>query len=459
MNVLSSEKIADIIICMSMLNKELEKIREQIKHFPQTAGLYFMKDASDKVLYIGKAKNIRARVASYFQPAADLLNSRGPKIVEMTGKVCSIDYLETDGEVDAILKEARLIKDLRPPYNSRLLDDKSFPYLQITVREDFPGVYVTRKPDEKSRLFGPFASAGDVRSLLVVLQKIFRFRTCSLEIKLNDDRRKFFRPCILYNIKQCTAPCAAKIEKAEYKKLIADLINFLNSKRSNILRKLKTQMQSASAAMEYEKAAMLRDRIRLIEKLDDKGLPDEDVQPEVFAADPNEALVKLQKLLGGDNPIRVIEGFDIAHIQGQETVGSLVKFIDGRPFRSGYRRYRIKTVHGIDDCRSLQEVISRRYRHSAEGEELPPDLILIDGGIGQLHAAENALKNISADIPNLISIAKREEVIFIRGRNEPLRLSANDPMRKLLQYVRDEAHRFAQHYHHILRRKKNLGEK
>ena len=437
-----------------------EVIRERIKDFPAGPGLYFMKGPADKVLYIGKAKNLRSRVASYFQRGPDMTTSRGPKIAEMLSKVKAVDFLETANEVDAVLKEARLIKDIRPPYNTDLVDDKTFPYLEITTGEDFPGVYITRKPQPRgSRLFGPFASAKDLRAVLVVLQKIFRFRTCKLNIAEDDRKRKFFRPCLLYSIKQCTAPCAAKIDKPEYKKVVTDLIKFLRSKRSTILRQLRKQMADASEAFEYEKAAMFRDRIRLIERLDRRGTPDENVQPEVFAADPTEALVQLRELLQTTEPMRIIEGIDVANIAGAEAVGSLVKFIDGKPFKSGYRRFKIKTVKGIDDYAMIAEVVKRRYKYALRGEELWPDLVLIDGGLGHLRAAEKAFGDMKAPAIKIASIAKKEEEIFLQDSSKPLKLPANSPARKLLQYVRDEAHRFAQHYHHILRGKKMLGKK
>jgi len=452
-------------------SERLERIRKRIKELPTTPGVYFLKDSDDVVLYIGKAKSLRSRVASYFQPGSDLAASRGPKILEMAGKVCAVDVLETENEVDAMLKEARLIKDIRPPYNTDLTDDKTFPYLEITTREDFPGVYITRKPHAKgTRLFGPFANVKDLRAVLVELQKIFRFRTCSLEIHDADPKRRFFRPCLLYSIKQCTAPCAARIDKADYRRAIQDLIRFLRSKRSTVLRWLREQMDEAAGNLQYEKAAMFRDRIRLIEGLDDRGTPDEHVQPEVFAADPTEALVKLRDILGVPNQIRIIEGMDIANLSGQEAVGSLVKFIDGRPFKSGYRRFRIKTVAGIDDYAMIAEVVRRRYKYALRGEELWPDLILIDGGLGHLHAAEAAfgamiaecraegLADVEPPHTKMASIAKREEDVYLQGESQPLKLPAHSPVRKLLQYVRDEAHRFAQHYHHILRDKKMFDE-
>ncbi len=439
------------------LSDDTEQIRTEIKQFPTEPGLYFMKDAAGTVLYIGKAKNLRARAASYFQPGADILSSRGPAIAEMLTKVRSVDFLETKSEVEALLQEARLIKDIRPPYNRDLTDDKTFPYLEIT-NEDFPSVYVSRKPHKKSKLIGPFTSAKDIRAAVSLLQKIFKFRTCALEIAETDDKKRFFRPCLLYSIKQCAAPCANKITKNDYKKLISDLVKFLNSKRSKYLKKLASDMQKAAAATDYETATTIRDRIRLIAKLDERGNVNDNVQPEIFAAEPAEAMEKLGKTLDTATPLRIIEGFDIAHISGEETVASMVRFIDGKPFKAGYRRYKIKTVSGIDDYACIEEVLQRRYRYAADEQELWPDVVLIDGGIGQLHAAEKAFKQMNAHTPILLSIAKKEEIIYVSGKDSPIKLPANSPAKKLLQYVRDEAHRFAQHYHHILRKKKMLGQ-
>ncbi len=451
--------------------RRLERLRSRIREFPTGPGLYVMKDTGDKVLYIGKAKNLRSRVASYFQPSADLSVTRSPKIQEMADLVDQVDILETPNEVDAILKEARLIKDIRPPYNTQLMDDKTFPYLEITTREDFPGIYVTRKPKEKgTRLFGPFTAVSDLRGVLVMLQKIYKFRTCTLEIRADDPKRRFFRPCLLYSINQCTAPCAAKIDPVEYKKSITDVLRFLRSKRSAIIRDLNQKMIAASQNRHYEKAAMYRDRLKLIESLEKRGTVDGNVQPEAFASDPTKALVELKRVLELPQDVRIIEGMDIAHLQGSETVGSLVKFIDGRPFKDGYRRFRIQTVKQVDDYASLAEVIRRRYKYALQGEELWPDLILIDGGLGQLNSAlksfhelllEHVTRAEDATLPQtttLISLAKKEELIYRQGWDEPVRLTAHSPARKLLQYVRDESHRFAQHYHHLLRSKQVLPD-
>jgi len=433
---------------------QLEKIRAHIATFPKAPGVYLMKDRDGRVLYIGKAKDLRARVSSYFQPSADLLNTRGPDIARMVASVDGIDFLECESEVDAIIKESRLIKDIQPPHNAMLKDDKTFPYIEITTREDFPGVYVTRTPRLKgSKLYGPFLSVTAIRDAMNALQKVFKFRTCELDIREGDESRRFFRPCLLHAINQCTAPCADLVRKEDYRKDIDRLKNFMASKRTALIRQMKKEMEQAAEALRFEEAATLRDRLKAIESLSLSGTPGEHIQPEAFFVDPKKGLEKLGEILELDGPPRSMECMDIAHPQGEATVGSLVCFIDGRPFKPGYRRFKIKTVEGIDDYAAIREVITRRYRYAAEGEELYPDVILIDGGLGQLHAGMEAFSQMDVRPPMVISIAKREEEVFIQAKSAPIRLARNNPALRLLQSMRDEAHRFAQHYHHTLRKK------
>ena len=536
----------------------LQELRGLIAAFPKTPGVYLMKDAEGRVLYVGKAKDLRSRVASYFQKSADLLNSRGPDICRMVEKVAHIDYLECESEVDAIIKESRLIKDIQPPHNAELKDDKTFPYIEITTRDDFPAVYITRTPRLKgSKLYGPFLSISAIRDALNALQRVFKFRTCELDIREGDESRKFFRPCLLHAINQCTAPCAGLIGRDEYRKDVDRLKRFLASKRQTLVRQMKREMEQASQQQRYEEAGRLRDRLKAIDSLSLSGDVDEHVQPEVFYVDPRQGLEKLAELLDLASPPRSMECIDIAHLQGEATVGSLVCFIDGRPFKSGYRRFRIKSVAGVDDYAAIREVITRRYRHAAGGEELYPDVILIDGGLGQLHAALDAFREMahgappmdtrtgsiarrqlsrglqpartrdaeseppdsasgagrcqaeprpqasdadprlsrSGDLspcqggtsggpqyialpdeeppapedaaeinrtfvspPMVIALAKREEEIYVQARSAPVRLSRNNPALRLLQSMRDEAHRFAQAYHHTLRRKRTFDE-
>jgi excinuclease ABC subunit C len=433
-------------------------IREKIKALPKNPGVYLFKDAQGRVLYVGKAVDLRSRVASYFQDSADLAASRGPHIVQMVEQVVDIDWIECDTEVDALLQENRLIKDIQPPYNERLRDDKTFPYLEITMQDDFPAVYVTRNPRSDSKLYGPFVSVAGLRAAVNAMQKAFRFRTCGLDIHEEDTGRKFFRPCILFNIGRCTAPCGARISQEEYRKNIQRLINFMGSSRRVVLRQMVAEMEQASKDLRFEDAARLRDQVKALQSLSMAGDVDLDVQPEIFRIDPGKGLERLGEILGLADVPRIVEGIDIANLQGQESVGSLVCFIDGKPFKNGYRRFRIKQVQGQDDYAMIREVIQRRYREAAKGAELYPDIILIDGGLGQLHAALDAFADVDVKPPMVISLAKREEEIYIRAAAAPLRLPRSDAALRLLQSVRDEAHRFAQHYHHILRRKRVFGE-
>jgi excinuclease ABC subunit C len=374
-------------------------------------------------------------------------------------EIRDIDFLAADSEVDALLLESRLVKDVQPKFNSDLKDDKTFPYLQITTHEDYPRVEFTRTPRQKGvKLYGPFTSAGSLRGAIVVLQRIFKFRTCTLDIDADDEQWRWFRPCLLASIGQCTAPCNLRITKDDYRRDIQRLKTFLDGGKRQLLDDMRREMLEASGRLEFEKAARLRDEIQLLETLGDRGDLEEHVQPEVFLVDPKKGLAGLAKVLGLAAPPRVIEGVDIAHLAGDETVASLVQFIDGLPFKPGYKRYRIRTVDGIDDFKSIHEVVSRRFsRLVREGASLP-DVFLVDGGKGQLSAALDALESLGIEAPCVISLAKREEEVFLPGRSEPLRLSRDSYSLRLLEYVRDEAHRFAQHYHHLLRGRRTFEE-
>jgi excinuclease ABC subunit C len=431
--------------------RALAKVRE----FPQTPGLYLMKDSAGRVIYVGKAKSLRSRAGSYFLKAA----AEDRRTADLVREIADIDYLECESEVDALLAEARLIKDVQPKYNQDLKDDKTFPYLEITTREDFPRVEFTRTPhDRGTKLYGPFASAGSLRGAMQVLQKIFKFRTCSLDIDENDEKWRWFRPCLLASIDQCTAPCNLRISKEEYRKDIQRLRMFMEGNKKRLLMEMRGEMREAAQALQFEKAARLRDEIQMLETLDERGELDTHVQPEVFYVDPKKGLAALQKALDLPELPRTIEGIDIAHLGGDETVASLVQFVDGLPLKPGYRRYKIRGVQGVDDFASIREVVARRFQRKHDELELFPDLLMIDGGKGQLSSALTAFRELQIEPPMVISLAKREEEIFVMEQPEPIRLSRHSFGLRLLQYVRDEAHRFAQHYHHILRRKSMLGE-
>ncbi|MBL4701855.1 MAG: excinuclease ABC subunit UvrC [Phycisphaeraceae bacterium] len=446
---------------MSAHAQKLKALLDKARKLPMVPGVYLMKDVKGVVIYVGKASKLPNRVSSYFIPSADL----GPRKQLMLDLVDDFDYLECEGEWEALLTENRLIKDIHPKFNVLLTDDKTFPYLAITLRDDYPGVFITREPSDPqfkgAKIFGPFTNSYALRESIQLLQRVFKFRTCHLDIREDDPGKKFFRPCLLYPIKQCTAPCGDKISKTQYRQDIDRFIRFLESKRSVMIREFKQEMEEASKILDYEKAAILRDQIRALEKLDERGKIKQNWQPEAesFYSDPAKGMASLQKTLKIQEPIRCIESIDIAHLDGNETVGSKVCFVDGKPLKSEYRRFQIKTVPGgNDDYASIREVVSRRYRDAGQGNELYPDVIIIDGGIGQLHAAMQVFDQLDIKPPMVISLAKKEELIYTQFQDGPIKLGRNNVGLKVCQAIRDEAHRFAQHYHHILRKKRVLGQ-
>ena len=301
-----------------------------------------------------------------------------------------------------------------------------------------------------------------------MLQKVFKFRTCTLDIDENDSRWRWYRPCLLHSIAQCTAPCNLRISKELYRKDIHRLQRFLEGGKNKLLGEMREEMAAAAGELRFEEAARLRDEIEMLETLDDRGRLETHVQPEVFPIDPKRGLAGLKKVLHLEHRPRTIEGIDIAHLAGTDTVAAVVQFIDGLPFKPGYRRMRIQGVVGPDDTASIHEAVARRFRHIQAEGETPPDILLIDGGRGQLNAALAALashrrrRTTGSELARqrliVISLAKREELVFTADAEEPLHLSRHSYALRLLQYVRDEAHRFAQHYHHMLRKRSQLGE-
>src|SRR5687768_9937038 len=295
------------------MDDRLDRLLSKAKSLPKAPGVYLMKDDKGRVIYVGKSSSLRERVCSYFQPAAKLEAKKAP----LRDVVVDFEYIQTESEVEALLAENRLIKDIQPKYNARLLDDKTFPYLMVTTDEDFPGVYVTREPRTKGvKLYGPFTSVYALKEAVTLLQKAFKFRTCHLDILESDDKRRFFRPCLLYPIKQCTAPCAAKIPKDTYREDIQRLLKFLDGNKKSVVDDLDREMIRASKDMNYERAARLRDEIKALTALDARAKKGDQEywQPESFVTDPKQGLVELQAALGLSEPPRIVEGIDIAHL-------------------------------------------------------------------------------------------------------------------------------------------------
>jgi excinuclease ABC subunit C len=540
--------------------------------------VYLMKDARGTVIYVGKAQSLRNRVRSYWQKQS--IGPEGQVIRSVIDRIADLEYTMTDSVSEALLLEINLVKRYRPRYNVRLKDDKSYPFIKITWADDFPRIERTRRlPADGSRYFGPYASATSVDEAMNLIRRLFPFRTCTLDIR--EGRTAIERPCLLYHIKRCQAPCVGYVGKADYRAQIEQIERFLEGRQEAVARELTRQMQAASEATEYERAAALRDKVKAIErtmesqKMAAHAATEEDVLG--LARQDNQAAVQLFAVRGGktvgrdvfllDAPresddatvltgfvqqyyeratsippavlvpclpedaadlegfltarrgtavrLRVpqrgekrellelaarnatetlareharwladqgktlaaleelsdalglaglparIECYDISNLQGAQSVGSMVVFEDGRPRTGEYRRFRIKDVKGADDYASHQEVLRRRFKRSRTGEEgneeelrwRLPDLVVIDGGKGQLSAAREVLDDLGYRDLAAVGLAKEREEIFLPERDEPVLLPPTSPALYLMQRLRDEAHRFAVTYHRSLRAK------
>ncbi|MBI4230445.1 MAG: UvrB/UvrC motif-containing protein [Planctomycetes bacterium] len=423
----------------------MRRLREAVRRMPSRPGVYVFRDGRGMALYVGMSRSLRQRVGSYLHGVPE-----DPRIARMVSQARSVEARTAASEVEAMLLEARLVREMRPRYNRMLLDDKSFPRLRISG-DPYPLVAVTRDPPRKGdREFGPFVDAGGLNRSLALLQPVFRFRTCEIDIDPDDPKRRFFRPCLLYSIQRCTAPCNGSISPEAYARDIRGLVRFLEGDRSALLPDFRKRMKDASAALRYEEAAEWRDRIRALESLDRRGPLSNAAEAAAPFLRPADGLGQLREILGLESEPRVVEGVDIATVHGEASVGSLVRFAGGIPDKSGYRRFRIRTVKGMNDPAMIAEVVRRRFRRLlAEGAALP-DILLVDGGRSQLNAATAVLDSFGVKGVTALGLAKREEEIHRLGGG-PLRLSRHAPALRLLQHVRDEAHRFAGHYHHLLR--------
>jgi excinuclease ABC subunit C len=555
------------------------QLQATLAKLPTKPGVYLLKDDRGRVLYVGKAQSLRNRVRQYWQKSRS--SAQAPlRIEQAMDRVTDVEYTLTDSVSEALLLEATLIKRHQPRFNVRLKDDKSYPYIKVTLADDFPRIERTRKlPNDGSRYFGPYASASSVDEAMNLIRRLFPFRTCTISIA--EGKRALARPCLLYHIKRCQGPCIEAIDKAAYRADIEQVMLFLEGRSEQVARRLREEMARASEATDYERAADMRDKLRAIERtmesqkmaafarteLDVLGYarqgggaavqlfairdgttvardifllenvgdsPDDEalsafikqyyaaassIPPRVLVprvlpdaaelisllesrrghkvaldvprrgerralmqlaernaaetlareqarwlADQGKTLAALEELagaLGLSTPPLRIECYDISTIQGTNTVGSMVVFEEGRPRSGEYRRFRVKSVVGTDDYASHREVLRRRFFRALEAEEgvaeelrwRLPDLVVIDGGLGQVNAARGVLDALGLhDLP-AIGLAKEREEIFLPGLAQPLVLPANSQALYLIQRLRDEAHRFAITYHRKLRAK------
>ncbi|MDI6605690.1 MAG: excinuclease ABC subunit UvrC [Candidatus Omnitrophota bacterium] len=413
----------------------VNKLKDKIKNLPESPGVYMFKDAEGKVIYIGKAKSLKKRVQSYFVHRLD------SKTQTMLSKVACLDYVVTSSEAQAQILEAALIKERQPQYNIDLKDDKSFPWIRIT-EEEFPVVSICRRKkrdiDDNSLYFGPYTNAKLLRQALKIMRRIFGFRSCKKIPR---------KACLYWRVNLCPGPCIERIGRDSYREIIERIKMFLESRYARLIEELSRKMNWAAEDKEFEEAAKIRDQINALSAIAASGA----VSSAINELEEAKSALKLEKL-----PLR-IEAFDISNISGKEACGSMVSFYAGASDKNNYRRFRIKTVEGIDDYKMLAEVVRRRYLRIMREKTPLPDLILIDGGRGHLSAAKRVLEGLGIDLP-LISIAKEEENIYINDRLKPLRLARDCVALNLIRRIRDEAHRFAVSYHHILRRKRILGK-
>ncbi|MGD0091554.1 MAG: GIY-YIG nuclease family protein, partial [Planctomycetota bacterium] len=380
-----------------------EHLKACFAALPDAPGVYIYRDKEDHEIYVGKALSLRKRVRQYFD------DSRPPdaKSAKLVASIQSIEFVECQSEVEAFLLENRLIKDLQPAFNIRGKSDINFPLVEITD-EDFPRVLITRDhSNAKSKYYGPFISGSWLRVAMRVLQRAFKYRTCNLNIKEGDPRNRYARPCLEYYIGRCGAPCAALQSSSDYKATLRRLGLFLQGHPGEAAKELEREMKQAAKERRYEEAASLRDTLTALRSLRAHGSLSDEMEPGVLHINPKEGLAQLQELLKLPQPPRRIEGIDIAHLLGAECVGALVTFMDGLPSREQYRRFRIKTAPGADDFASVREVVFRRYSRLLNEGAAFPDIVLIDGGLGQLHAAREALAGIRGHDPDFQTTGNR----------------------------------------------------
>jgi len=412
-----------------------EQLKQKVAGLAEAPGIYIFKDNQGAILYIGKASSLKKRVQSYFYRRLDT------KTQIMIEKVKSLDFILTSTEAQAQLLEAALIKHHQPPYNIDLKDDKSFPWIRIT-NEQYPVVSVYRRkknePDSGAWYFGPYTNVRLLRQALRLIRQIFGFRSC---------RKLPKEPCLYYRIKLCPGPCIKKIAPRQYQAIIEKIKLFLDSQYDKLQQEISWAMHKAAEKKRFEEAARLRDQLRALGAFM--------YSPKVDAA--NDELIALKEELGLSKiPVR-IEAFDISNIVGQEACGSMVSFYRGVEDKKNYRRFRIRTVTGIDDYAMIREVVLRRYSRLQRERGKFPDLIIIDGGRSHLLAAKGELKKLSLDIP-LVAFAKERENVYFSGGDRCIRFSEGSLALNLLRKIRDEAHRFALSYHHLLRRKRVLDK-
>ncbi len=427
-----------------------DSIRKKISALPHKPGVYLMRDRFGTVIYVGKARDLRKRVSQYFQSSRRM--GWDLKFNALVEAIHDFDVHGVRSEPDALLLESKLIKEFKPRYNVSFRDDKRFLMLKVNLSDPIPNFIFTRfKKDDGARYFGPFSDSGALRSTLALARKQFNLRGCRVFTPGETD----YKHCLYAHLKYCTAPCVGNVTRVQYLEQVKAACGFLEGQCREMQGQLEAEMKKVAASQDYEKAASLRDLIRDL-KTTWKRTEKFERMPYSLPGiiNPQNDLVELADALHLSAPPSRIEAFDISNISGTFAVASLVSFKNGRPDRANYRRFKIKTVEGQDDFASVAEVVERRYSRLLRESKPLPDLILIDGGKGQLNAACAELKKLGLEKTPVIGLAKAFEEIYLPGKSEPLQLGLNHPAVKLLQRVRDECHRVANSYNAQLRLKR-----
>ncbi len=413
-----------------------KRLKTKLTKAPLTAGVYLYKDETGSIIYVGKASHLRRRLRQYFQPS----RPKDAKTARLVASIKDVDWIETESEIDALFLEAELIKRYQPKYNIELRDDKSDIYLRVNLKDRYPYVSYTRRPlDDGASYFGPFASAQTLKQAMRALRKIYPYST---------HKRLPKRVCLHYHLGLCPGLEENKTGREQYLADLRRLISYISGNGSRLIGQTQKEMELAAKARDYERAARLRDQLKSLRLLRHQVIFG---QREFMDTNKDEALAGLRHLLGLRRPPRRIEGYDISHMSGDDTAASMVVFINGLPAKSEYRRFRSRFA-GNDDYAHIGEVVRRRFAYKSWPR---PDLILIDGGKGQLSSALTALKEANLVIP-AIGLAKRHETVIIKKGSgfQTVNLDADAPELRLLMRIRDEAHRFAVAYHHHLKQNK-----
>jgi excinuclease ABC subunit C len=416
----------------------MTSLKEKLKALPSKPGVYLFKDRNGVILYVGKAKTLRKRVASYFSKSPDLKTSI------LLERLYDIDYIIAGSEMDALILEDELVKKYKPRYNITLKDDKSYPFLKLTINEKWPRLFLTRKKVKDGALYFGRFRGGMIREVVKLVKRLFPIRWCK-----ESPLRMREQPCLYYRIGSCSGPCVGKISHADYLALVQGIVLLLEGKMGKAVQKLKGEMERAAAERDFERAAYLRDRIKVLQKMmegkDLRKAPTPRLLEEVLEL---KRVLKLKR-----SPMR-IEAFDISNISGSNIVGSMVTFYGGLPLKNDYRKFKVRSVEKKpNDVAAIYEVVKRRYTGMLSEKMELPDLVMVDGGKGQVRAGVRALKDAGVTGIPLIGLAKREEEIFSPQKSRSLLLKKSSVALQLLQRIRDEAHRFAITYHRKRRAK------